>query len=232
MKIGIIGAGSMGTVLARRLVRLGHDVSIASRRSSASLAPLATDAGATAASIADASHGEMVFLAIPTRAVTTLPRALFAKLPSSIVIDIGNYHPSLRDGRIDAIERGLLDSQWVALQLGRPVIKAFNNIFASSLLEKGVLKGTPGRIALPVAGDPQNERAAVLRLVDELGFDPVDAGGLESSWRQGTGTPAYCRDLQTAALRSALAAADRSRVADYRAQEEARIRRSLAAGAG
>ena len=74
---------------------------------------------------------------------------MFANVPSSVVvIDIGNYHPELRDGHIDAIDRGMLDSQWVAQQIGRPVIKAFNNIFARSLLEKGVPRGTKGRIAL------------------------------------------------------------------------------------
>jgi predicted dinucleotide-binding enzyme len=229
MKIGIIGVGSMGTTLARHLVRLGHDVSIANSRGPESLAPLAADIGATAVSVADAvTTGDVVILAIPTKAVADLPRALFANLPSSVVvIDIGNYHPELRDGHVDAIDRGLPDSQWVAQQIGHPVIKAFNNIFAGSLLEKGVPKGVPGRIALPVAGDSLEARAAVLRLVDELGFDPVDAGKLDDSWRQGTGTPAYCRDLDAAALRRALAEADRSRVAAYRAEEEARIRRSI-----
>ena len=143
-----------------------------------------------------------------------------------IVIDIGNYHPELRDGRIEAIDRGMLDSQWVAQQIGRPVIKAFNNIFAQSLLEKGVPKGTAGRIALSVAGDSLDARAAVLRLIDDLGFDPVDGGDLDDSWRQQPGTPAYCRDLEAAALQHALAEADRSRIAEYRAEQEARIRRS------
>ena len=147
------------------------------------------------------------------------------------MIDTGNYHPELRDGRIDAIDRGMLDSQWVAQQLGRPVIKAFNNIFAKSLLEKGVPKGTTGRIALSVAGDPLDARTAVLRLIDDLGFDPVDGGDLDDSWRQQTGTPAYCRDLEAAALRRALAEADRGRIGEYRAEEEARIRRYIAARA-
>ena len=229
MKIGIIGAGSMGTTLARHLARLGHDVSIANSRGPASLGALAAEIGATPVSVADAAKaGEVVILAIPTKAVADLPRPLFANVPSRVVvIDIGNYHPELRDGRIDAIDRGLLDSQWVAQQIGHPVIKAFNNIFARSLLEKGVPRGTPGRIALPVAGDSVDARAAVLRLVDDVGFDPVDGGDLDNSWRQGTGTPAYCRDLDAAALRRALAEADRSRVAEYRAEEEARIRRSL-----
>jgi predicted dinucleotide-binding enzyme len=176
---------------------------------------------------------DVVILAIPTKAVPDLPRSLFASLPSSVVvIDLGNYHPELRDGRIDAIERGLLDSQWVAKELGCPVIKAFNNILAQSLLEKGAPKGTPGRIALPVAGDSVDARATVLRLVDELGFEPVDAGDLDDSFRQGTGAPAYCRDLDAPALRRALAEADRSRVAEYRAAREAEIRRAFEASSG
>jgi predicted dinucleotide-binding enzyme len=219
----------MGGTLARHLARLGHHVSIANSRGPESLTALAAGIGATPVSVVDAANaGAIVILAIPTKAVADLPRGLFTNVPSSVVvIDIGNYHPELRDGRIDAIDRGLLDSQWVAQQIGHPVIKAFNNIFARSLLEKGVPKGTPGRIALPVAGDSSDARAAVLRLVDDLGFDPVDGGDLANSFRQQTGTPAYCRDLETAALRRALAEADRSRVAEYRAEEEARIRRSM-----
>src|SRR5207249_1407425 len=169
-------------------------------------------------------------IAIPTKAIADLPRALFADVPDSvIVVDIGNYHPELRDGRIDAIDRGMPDSQWVAQQIGRPVIKAFNNILAQSLLEKGVPRGTKGRIALPVAGDSLDARAVVLRLVDDLGFAPVDSGDLDNSWRQQPGTPAYCQDLEAAALRRALAEADRSRIAEYRAEQEARIRSLMAA---
>jgi predicted dinucleotide-binding enzyme len=233
MQIGIIGAGSIGGTLARHLVRLGHQVSIANSRGPESLTALASGIGARAVTVADAARaGEIVILAIPTKAVVDLPRELFANVPASVVvIDSGNYHPELRDGRIEVIDRGLPDSQWVAQQIGRPVVKAFNSIFARSLLEKGVPRGTPGRIALPVAGDPPEARDTVLRLVDELGFDPVDAGALADSWRQQTGTPAYCRDLGVAALRHALAEADRNRIAEYRADEEARIRKSLAAQA-
>jgi 8-hydroxy-5-deazaflavin:NADPH oxidoreductase len=192
---------------------------------------LAAEIGATPVSVVDAAKaGEIIIIAIPTKAVADLPRGLFANVADSIVvIDIGNYHPELRDGRIDAIDRGMLDSQWVAQQIGRPVIKAFNGILAESLLEKGVPRGTKGRIALSVAGDSSDAKAAVLRLVEDLGFDPVDGGALDDSWRQQPGTPAYCRDLEAAALRRALAEADRSRIAEYRAEEEARIRRYMAA---
>jgi len=223
----------MGQILARSLAKLGHHVSIASSRGPECLTGLAAELDATPVSVVEAvSAADIVVLAIPTKAVADLPPGLFANVADKVVvIDIGNYHPDLRDGRIDAIDRGMLDSQWVARQIGRPVIKAFNNIFAASLREKGVPSGTKGRIALPVAGDPLDARATVLRLVDDLGFDPVDAGGLDNSWRQQTGTRAYCGDLQVGALRRALAEAERSRIGEYRAAEEARIRRLIEAEA-
>jgi predicted dinucleotide-binding enzyme len=109
-------------------------VSIANSRGPESLTALAAEIGATPVSVVDAAKaGEMVFIAIPTKAVTDLPRGLFANVANRVVvIDIGNYHPELRDGRIDAIDRGMLDSQWVAQQIGRPVIRAFNNILGKS----------------------------------------------------------------------------------------------------
>jgi len=233
MRIGVIGAGSMGGILARHLTKRGHRVSIANSKGPESLTALAAEIGATPVSVVDAAKvSEIVIVAIPTKAVADLPRALFANVPSSVVvIDIGNYHPELRDGPIDAIDRGMLDSQWVAQQIGRPVIKAFNNILAKSLLEKGVLRGAKGRIALSVFGDSSDAKAAVLHVIDDIGFDPVDGGDLDDSWRQQPGTPAYCHDLEAAALRRALAEADRSRIAEYRAEQEARIRRNIAAQA-
>ena len=228
MRIGIIGVGSMGGILARHLAELGDHVSIANSKGPETLTAFAAEIGATPVSVIDAAKAaEIVILAIPTKAVADLPRGLFANVPSSVVvIDIGNYHPELRDGHINAIDRGMLDSQWVAQQIRRPVIKAFNNILAKSLLEKGLPTGTRGRIALSAYGDSSDAKAAVLRLVDDLGFDPVDGGDLDDSWRQQTGTPAYCRDLEAAALWRALAEADRSRIAEYRAERETRLRRS------
>jgi len=231
MRIGVIGAGNIGGTLARHLARVGHQVSIANSRGPESLTALSAAIGATPVSVVDAAKaGEVVIVSIPEKAVVDLPRGLFANVPDSVVVvDTGNYYPELRDGRIDAIERGMLDSQWVAQQLGRPVIKAFNNIYARSLLEKGVPRGTKGRIALSVFGDSLDAKAVVLRLVEDLGFDPVDGGDLDNSWRQQPGTPAYCQDLEAAALRRALAEADRSRIVEYRAEQEARIRRYMAA---
>jgi len=229
MRIGVIGAGAIGGTLAHHLARLGHQVSMANSRGPDSLAALAAEIGATPVSVFDAANaGDVVIVSIPQKAVPDLPRGLFANVPESVVVvDTGNYYPELRDGRIEAIERGLLDSEWVAQQLGRAVIKAFNSLYARSLRDKGVPPKTPGRVALPVAGDRPEAKSAVLRLVDELGFDPVDAGDLAGSWRQQPGAPAYCRDLEAAALRRALAEADRSRIAAYRAEQKARTRKEI-----
>lgn len=217
MKIGIIGAGMIGGTLARRLVRLGHDVVLANSRGPDTIRDLAAEAGATAVTVAEAArHGEIAIVTIPQRAVADLPEDLFAGVPAGVVvIDTGNYYPS-RDGSIPAIEEGQPESGWVAERLGRPVVKAFNTIYFTSLLEKGTPKGTPGRIALPVAGDPPDARAKVMQLVDDLGFDPVDAGSIEESWRQQPGTPCYTQDLEAPRLKEALAAADRSRIPVYR----------------
>ncbi|WP_233602157.1 NAD(P)-binding domain-containing protein [Corallococcus sp. CA047B] len=217
MKIGIIGAGYIGGTLARRWVKLGHEVVIANSRGPETLRELATETGAKAGTITDAVKGaEVIVVTIPEKAVLDLPKDLFANVPKDVVvIDTGNYYPS-RDGSIAEINNGLLESEWVAKHLGRPVIKVFNNIFFKSLLEKGAPKGTPGRIALPVAGDPPEARAKVLQLVEELGFDAIDAGGLAESWRQQPGTPCYTQDLDAARLKQALAEADRTRIPKYR----------------
>jgi predicted dinucleotide-binding enzyme len=109
------------------------------------------------------------------------------------------------------------ESKWVAQQLGRPVIKAFNNIYASHLLESGRPKGAAGRIALPVSGDEEGAKAVVLKLVDELGFDGVDGGGLDESWRQQPGTPVYTKDFDADGVRRALSEATTERTPEWRA---------------
>src|SRR5262245_53268309 len=166
MRIGVIGAGHIGGTLARHFARLGHEVSMANSRGPESLTALAAQIGATPVSVVDAARaGEVVIVSIPQKAVPDLPRGLFAKVPDSVVVvDTGNYYPELRDGRIDAIEQGMLDSQWVAQHLGRPVIKAFNSIYARSLREKGLPPGTNGRVALPGSGDKTEPKGKVLRL--------------------------------------------------------------------
>lgn len=216
MDIGIIGSGQIGGSLARQLRALGHQVSIANSRGPASLAELAAEIGATAATVEQAARAQDVLIvAIPETAVTALPRDLLASA-TAVVVDTGNYYPS-RDGRIDEIEGGLTDSEWVSRIIGPPVIKAFNNIVAGSLATRGLPAGTPGRVCLSVAGDDVRAKQMVLSLIDALGFDGLDAGSLSDSWRQQPGAPAYCQDLDAAGLRAALQQADPARVAEYRA---------------
>ena len=218
MKIGIIGAGQIGGTLARRLTALGHKVVVANSRGPESLKPLAAETGATAVAVRDAVRGvDLVVVTIPEKNIPALPKGLFAEAEKKVVVvDTGNYYPRQRDGRIEAIEGGLTESRWVEQQLGRPVIKAFNNIYARHLLERGKPAGTPGRIALPVAGDDKNAKDVVMGLVDELGFDAVDAGGLDESWRQQPGSPVYARDFDAAGVKRALADAKSERTPDWR----------------
>jgi predicted dinucleotide-binding enzyme len=99
------------------------------------------------------------------------------------------------------------------------VVKAFNNIYAKHLMERGKPKGSPGRIALPVAGDDSRAKKVVMDLVDELGFDPIDTGGLDESWRQQPGTPVYAQDFDAAGVKRALAEAKPERKPEWRATE-------------
>lgn len=213
MKIGIIGAGNIGGALTRRLSELGHEVLVANSRGPETLADLADETGATPVTAEEAARGgEVVVVTIPQRAVEDLPTDLFRGVDESVVvIDTGNYYPRERDGRIDAIEEGTTESHWVSEQLGRPVVKAFNNIYAAHLQDLGKPADADGRIALPVAGDDEAAKQVVMGLVEELGFDAVDAGGLDDSWRQQPGSPVYARDRDADGVRRGLAEASRER---------------------
>jgi predicted dinucleotide-binding enzyme len=225
MKIGIIGAGLIGGTLAKKLVELGQQVVIANSRGPETLREVAAETGATPATAADAARGgEIVIVTITQRAIPELPKNLFAGVPDDVVVvDTGNYYPA-RDGELPGFDEGQPESAWVAEQLGRPVVKAFNNIFYKSLQAKGAPKGTPGRVALPIAGGSPEARSKVMRLVDELGFEPVDAGSLEESWRQQPGTPCYIQDLDAPRLKDALAAAEKSRIPQYRKEADEAMR--------
>jgi predicted dinucleotide-binding enzyme len=217
VKIGIIGAGNIGGTLARRFSELGHEVFVANSRGPETLADVVDETGAKAVTVEQAARsGDVVVVTIPERKIEDLPRDLFAGVPASVVvIDTGNYYPRQRDGRIEAIEAGMPESVWVSKQLGRPVIKAFNDIYAEHLGNFGKSKGTPGRIALPVAGDDERAKGVVMQLVDELGFDPVDTGTLDESWRQQPGTPVYAQDFDAQGVRDALARATKQRSPEF-----------------
>jgi predicted dinucleotide-binding enzyme len=165
-----------------------------------------------------ARAGDLVIVTIPEKSIPRLPAGLFDGVPDDVVVvDTGNYYPQ-RDGRIEPLENGVTESRWVSDQLGRPVVKAFNNIYAKHLLERGKPRGAKDRIALPVAGDDRRAKDVVIRLLDELGFDGVDAGGLDDSWRQQPGTPVYGTDFDAAGVRQGLAEAKPDRPAEFRAE--------------
>lgn len=206
MKIGIIGAGNIGSALTRRFTQLGHHVAVANSRGPDTLRELAEETGAIAVSVDEAAlDADVVVVTIPESKVPDLPVGfLDGAAKDVVVIDTGNYYPQQRDGRIAEIEEGMTESRWVATQIGYPVIKAFNGISAPHLLADGKPEGTPRRIALPVAGDDDRAKRVVMELVNELGFDPVDAGGLDDSWRQEPGSPVYGRDFDADGVRLAL----------------------------
>ena len=216
MKIGIIGAGNIGGNLTRRLTALGHEVRVANSRGPQTLTDLAAETGATPVTVADVGQGaDLVVVAVPERSVPELPAG--AVDGAAVVVDTGNYYPQQRDGRIEAIEQGTTESRWVADVLGRPVVKAFNGIYAAHLLDGGRPAGASDRRALPVAGDDEAAKQAVVDLLDELGFDAVDAGGLDESWRQQPGTPVYGASADADGIRRLLAEASPERTPEWRA---------------
>ncbi|GGN75576.1 hypothetical protein GCM10011579_055780 [Streptomyces albiflavescens] len=220
MKIGIIGAGNIGGNLTRRLTTLGHDVSVANSRGPHTLTALAEETGATPVKVEDAARGaELVVITVPVKAVPDLPSGLLDEAADGVaVIDTGNYYPQQRDGRIAAIEdNGLTESSWTAQQIGHTVIKAFNGTYAQDILDRPRPAGAPDRMALPVAGDDEDAKRVVRALIDDLGFDTVDAGGLGDSWRQQPGTPVYGLQEGLDSVTKALAEAPRERSADFRA---------------
>jgi predicted dinucleotide-binding enzyme len=212
MKIGIIGAGNIGTGLAGHFRRLQHTILIANSRGPETLSRIARATGAVPVAISDVAKGvDLLVITIPMKSVPLLPKDMLSDLPSSSpVIDTGNYYP-LRDGVIAEIKDGMVESEWTSHILGRPVIKAFNNIVADSLLHKGLPKGSMERIALPVSGDGLKSKQLVMALLDRMGFDAVDAGPLSESWRYQPGTPAYCSDPTIEQLPSLFERAERDK---------------------
>ena len=220
MEISLIGAGNIGACLSRKLKDARHTVRIANSRGPETLADLAKEVGATAVSVVDiAKQSDVLIISVPMKAIQQFPANLFdGARHDLIVVDTGNYY-SMRDGRIEPLESDMLETKWVAEQLGRSVVKAFNNISIDSLRNQGRPKGSPERFALPVAGDDQRAKGVVIGLIEEIGFDGVDAGGLDASWRQQPGSAAYCTNLGASRLKDVmqgLTADDRAKLGERR----------------
>ena len=204
MNIGIIGAGLFGKTLAIKLTEAGHEIRISNSRGPETLREFSKETGAIAVTTEDTvKEVDLVILIIPYGKISTLTE-IFKDVPkSTIVMDAMNYYPQM-DGKIEAIERGITDTEWVQTLIGRPVIKAVNSLEVFTLITKGKEEGASGRIALPVSGDNQEQKKAVLKLVNDLGFDGYDAGNIKDSWRQQPGAPASCTNLPLEKSKAAL----------------------------
>lgn len=197
MKITVIGIGNIGGTIAQRLAAAGHEVSVASSRGGEKLIEFAQRISARPVDVQDAADdAEAVILSVPTEAMPDVAAKLRGRIPPTIaIVDTSNYVPGLRDREIPELEHGAVESEWISNLFGHRVIKAFNSINYRSLQGKNASPGTPGRIALPVAGDDADQKRLVMGLVDLVGFDPVDGGTLADSWHQQPGTPVYTTDL-------------------------------------
>ncbi len=218
MKIGIIGAGSIGYNIAKKLAS-NHTIKIAASKQSEELRKKAEDIGITAVNIREAVKDvEVIITSIPLKAIPDLPRDLFDVVPEDVIIaDTSNYYP-LRDGHIEELDKGKVESVWVSEHFGRPVIKAFNNLMTHTLIYGGKPEGEEGRLAISVAGDSNKSKEIIGELINETGFDVVDGGKIAESWRQQPGTPGYCSELTSEELKVALATANKETAAENRDQ--------------
>jgi predicted dinucleotide-binding enzyme len=206
MKIGIIGTGAIGGTIAKKMVAAGHNVKVNNSGEVAKLNARAEELGVVASTLKDVVKDvDVIILSVPTIAIPILPKDLLANVPENvIVVDTSNYYP-FRDADIEEIKNGKVESVWVSEQLGRPIIKAFNNLLAETLENGGKEPNAEDRIAMAISGNDKSSKKVVSSLINDAGYDAVDSGDLSESWRHQPGTPAYCTELNTEELKQALA---------------------------
>jgi 8-hydroxy-5-deazaflavin:NADPH oxidoreductase len=209
--IGLIGAGHIGSQVARAAIASGYNIVISNSRGPETLTDLLSELGPRArAGTAEeaAAAGDLVVVAIPLKAIGEVP---VEPLVGKVVIDTNNYYPQ-RDGTIAALEDGSRTSSELLQDRlrGAHVVKAFNHIYATQITTDGAPPRTRNRRALVIAGDDPVAKAQVAELIDGFGFDVVDAGPLAESWRIQPGTPGYVMRLNAEELSAALATAGRS----------------------
>jgi 8-hydroxy-5-deazaflavin:NADPH oxidoreductase len=208
--IGLVGAGNIGSQVARLAIASGYNVVVSNSRGPETLASLIAELGpkARAATAADAAKaGDLVVVTVPLKNYRDVP---VEPLRNKIVIDTNNYYPQ-RDGHIPELDNESTTTAEL-LQAHLPtsrVVKAFNHIYAAQLTTDGRPAGTPNRRALVIAGDDAEAKAVVTRLLDQFGFDTVDAGPLKEGWRIQRDTPGYGPRRNAEELRKDLAAATR-----------------------
>jgi 8-hydroxy-5-deazaflavin:NADPH oxidoreductase len=209
MNIGVIGTGQIGEVLIRKLrVKLFRKNGKFTRTGSRG-----GNGGNTCSTRTSGSQVDILFLVLPQKSIPELPKGLLRNAKQdTIVIDVGNYY-EWRDGRIDEIEDGLTDSEWVQRQIDWPMVKVLNSVIWKSLAEAGRPAGSIDRVAFPISGDNTRSKEIVAQLLDRLGFDSVDAGTIAESWRQQPGSPVYCTNPTRSELKLWLKKVDRSSLA-------------------
>jgi 8-hydroxy-5-deazaflavin:NADPH oxidoreductase len=209
MRFGIIGAGPIGSIISKKLVKIGYDVKIADARGIERLE--GKEFAGTPVRVEDVIKNiEVLIISLPIKAMPSIRDFINQVGEEVIIVDTSNYYP-FRDNKIEEIENGMVESVWVSNQLGRPIIKAFNNLLAHTLENEGTPEGTSGRIAIAIAGNDLSQKQVILDLVNELGFDTVDSGFLSDSWKQQPGTPAYCTELTKDELTKALKKANKEK---------------------
>lgn len=208
MRIGIIGAGHIGGTLAGLFVGAGHEVAVSNSRGPETLAGLVEELGGRvqAMNAADATRfGDVVVVAVPFGRYRELPTEAVS---GKVVIDTNNYYPQ-RDGHFEELDSDRTTSSELlqAHLADARVVKAFNAIQWMRLRDDGRPAGDPERLGIPISGDDEEAKRTVAALIDQIGFDPVDAGTLaEGGRKHQTGAPAYTQGLPTAELRARLAA--------------------------
>jgi 8-hydroxy-5-deazaflavin:NADPH oxidoreductase len=208
--IGFIGAGAIGSQVARLAVAAGYSVVLSNSRGPETLAHLVSELGpqARAATVAAAgAQGDVVVVTVPLKSIFDLPAD---PLAGKTVIDTNNYYPQ-RDGQIAELDSQASTSAQLLQDLlpQSRVVKAFNHIVAGQLTTDGRPRGTENRRALAIAGNDDAAKAQVAELLEEFGFDTVDVGTLGQSWRIEPGTPGYGPRLNATELKAALDAAER-----------------------
>ena len=208
--IGVIGAGHIGSQLASLSAANGYDVVVSNSRGPESLTEMVKKLGPRARAglpVDAAREGDIVIISIPFKAYRSVP---VEPLSGKILIDTNNYY-SQRDGQIPELDDESTTTAEL-LQAHLPaskVVKAFNHIYASQLTTDGTPAGTKNRRALVIAGNDRDAKATVTRLLDQFGFDTVDAGPLGEGWRIQRDTPGYGPRRTAEELRKDLAAAKR-----------------------
>ena len=211
MTVGIIGTGSIGSLLAEKLSKAGHQIKVTNTRSMPELEKIAASLGASAATMDEVVKDvDAIIFSMPFNAYINLPKLLLNDVPQDVVVmDTSNYYP-FRDGEVPELAQ-ISESEYISRIVNRPLVKVFNNMLEGTLKYKGKTAGEEARVAISIAGDNQEHKKVVAQLVDITGFDTVEAGSLAESWRQQPGTPAYCTELNEAELKEALANAEKGK---------------------